>query len=77
MLRQVPCFLQRSPYPGNPSDGFGQAKQKVGAEMAMQVFSLIAMLGALIVLIPTALRVFRKSGKVNDGSARNEDRPED
>lgn len=28
--------------------------------MAMQVFSLIVVLGALIVLIPTALRVFRK-----------------
>lgn len=28
--------------------------------MAMQVFSLIVLLGALIVLIPTARRVFRK-----------------
>lgn len=27
----------------------------------MQVFSLIAILGALIVIIPTALRVFGKS----------------
>ncbi|WP_281250418.1 hypothetical protein [Rhodococcus marinonascens] len=34
--------------------------------MAMQVFSLIAMLGALIVLIPTALRVFGKKGRVTD-----------
>jgi len=32
--------------------------------MAMQVFSLIAILGALIVLIPTALRVFGKSDNV-------------
>ena len=32
--------------------------------MAMQIFSLIAILGALIVLIPTALRVFGKSDKV-------------
>ncbi|MEV0947388.1 hypothetical protein [Rhodococcus sp. NPDC049939] len=32
--------------------------------MAMQIFSLILMLGALIVLIPTAIRVFRRSGQV-------------
>jgi hypothetical protein len=39
-------------------------KQRVGSQMAMQVFSLIAILGALIVLIPTALRVFGKSDNV-------------
>lgn len=42
--------------------------------MAMQVFSLIAILGALVVLIPTALRVFGKQDESKDEHRDDTDR---
>ncbi|MFD4369238.1 hypothetical protein [Rhodococcus sp. NPDC058521] len=42
--------------------------------MAMQIFSLIAILGALVILIPTALRVFGKQDESRDDHHDDSDR---
>lgn len=41
--------------------------------MALQIFSLIALVGAVVILIPTALRVFGKNADDQPGPAFGDD----